>query len=135
MGVNTHRLFIIVVLLNTMVHLATAMYYAPELYDTSYLTNEDTIMKEFASDFKEEQGSSTINTNLAFENTYGNPVSMGSIIFKALIKGMNPLPFTSDQFNTWPEKIFITGLNMLKYLFWTIFILEGYMLIKNKKTS
>ena len=78
MAVNSHKLIVIYIMLNMMIHLASAIYFSPSTVDTEYLSNEDVIMKEFASDFKSEEALPGSNTNLAFETTYGNPISIGS---------------------------------------------------------
>ena len=60
MGVNSHKLLIMIMLVNTMIALGADMYYSPQTVDQQYLTREDTIAQEYATSFKaEEEGTST----------------------------------------------------------------------------
>ena len=135
MAVNSQNLLVMIIMINMMIHLNTSMYYSPTTIDQEYLDNEDTIFKEIADNIKDEEALPGSNTNLAFENSYGNPISIGGEIFKAFGKGILPLPVTTSMVQTQTEKNMMNGLNIVKYILWLLGAFELYLILKNKKAS
>ena len=132
---DSHKLIVILFLMNMMIHLSADMYFSPETVDEDYLSNEDTIARELGQDFKDERATPTSGTEQSFENTFGSGIGMGWNIAKAFFKGLVPWPVTVNTVQTSAEKMMVYGMNIFKGLFYMIVILEGYMIWKNRKTN
>ena len=135
MGVSSQRMIVMLLLLNTMIALAADMYDTPRTLNEQYLTREDVIARGYAEEFKEEEPTVPTTDEQGYETTFGSGVSMGYTLIKAFFKGLVPYPITTSAYTTLPERVMVFGLNALKMLFWVLFILEAYLIIKNRKAT
>jgi hypothetical protein len=136
--ISSQRLMLIIIVLNMMLGFVGEIYHNPTGYSDTTATVEQQLLEEYEAEYKSDEGlwgTVKATANKIYENTIGNVVSWGNIIFKVFINGLNPFSFTASDFNHPVEKAFANLLVLFRSLMTAILILEGYMIFKNKKSS
>ena len=136
--ISSQRLMLIIIALNMLIGFTGEIYHNPTGYSSTTATIEQALMEEYEQEFQSEEGlwgTVKATANKIYENTIGNVVSWGRIIFKVFIDGINPFSFTASDFSHPVEKQFANILVLFRSLMTAILILEGYMIFKNKKSS
>lgn len=138
MALLTHRLLIIVVLINIMIGIGMEAYYSPSTFVSANINTEIDIMEENEQDFESDDsiwGSVKTTGNRLYENTIGSPIKWGWNILKVFTRAINPFSFTPGDFTDPVEKVMAWVIMLFRSLMTTIIIIEAYMFFKSGKTS
>lgn len=136
--INTHRLMILIVMINIACGLASQIYGNPTGTSTTIIDNKVGTTIEQTETATNEQN--TIQKSKAvegqdYESTALDPVSGGLSIIGLIKDSLYPYSISEDQVETNTEKKLVGALGLIRLMLDIIFIIEVFMLIINKKTS
>lgn len=129
---NTHRLVILVVALNLMMFIGSAIYNGTTTVDLTSITNEEANIEQHSLYFRDDFGDELPDPeNQLSSSSFGDERGGGLHIFKILADGIRPIPIRPNAPAI--ERYIARGFTFFKYLLTLILGFQIYFVIKNKK--
>lgn len=135
--INSHKLLILLIVLNFMLGLSTQFYQNADTFTSSTLTEVQAAqgdLQQFANETIASNKTSTY-TEGQYDPSAVNKVKLGRTVTKMFFIGLLPFPVQQTDANSLTEKLIISIIKYFQGLLWIIIGLEIYFIFINKKTT
>lgn len=134
---NSQKLILLIFLVNMTLGLVSVINADVATYDSTAVLNEINNIEGEKNTFESEETLSSGLANTAYQEqqTLGNTVRWGRILFRSFLKGFW---FTLPENFTEQGKVYeilTNALHILSSYMYLLIIMEVYMIIKNRKTN
>lgn len=135
--INTQRLILIVLTVNLIIGISQSAYANITTYSADYIRNELQLYESYEQQFTDDDiiYGGLKNKETLTDPTIGSSLNWGKILLDVFVYGINPFSINSNMFETYIEQMFADLLMTFRLFMWVLLGVEGYFVIKNKKTN